>query len=201
MTVLSRLFNKAPLPTDSADAIAEANDQPMKIAEPASGRAIDVEQIDVETLLPPSALSVDPASLQQAIAAIADPATLSKLAIEGASTAVRQLAAQAIHDPTQLRDLLKHAGDKIRLYRLAVAQNTDEQESAKQAALAFVDGVSYWPKGVLQTLKSELAKIGAADIPQTKTNYERCAFARKFSLQQPHPRPIKHSVAAINRSA
>ena len=104
MSVLSRLFTKAPSPPEST---AEANAQPEVAADAAS-----TGPINVETLLSASALSVDASSVMNAIASIDDPATLRKLAIDGASTTIRQLAAHGIHDPAQLRDLLKHVRGK-----------------------------------------------------------------------------------------
>jgi len=58
------------------------------------------------------------------------------------------------------------AGDKIRVYRLSVAQSApaEESEALMQAAQAFIDAVETWPKGALQVVKSELSKTPSTDL-------------------------------------
>lgn len=67
---------------------------------------------NIETTLSVAALCSDSGHLRQAIAVVNDGELLRKLAIEGASTKVRQVAAEAIHDPAQLKQLLKEARGK-----------------------------------------------------------------------------------------
>src|SRR5690348_8661180 len=104
MTVLSRLLNDAPLSSEQDHNAAEATVPPVGAEDSAVNRVANVDAINLEVLLS-SAVSADPVKLQEAIAAIEDAASLRKLAIEGGSTAVRQLAAHAIKDPDELRDL------------------------------------------------------------------------------------------------
>lgn len=67
---------------------------------------------DKVALLSVAALARDPAHLQRAADAIADMDFFLKLAIDGPSTRLRQLAAEKIEDPARLKKLLRHARGK-----------------------------------------------------------------------------------------
>lgn len=135
MTVLTRLFTKAP-ETNTAP-----NDRKSEPAVEATG-APD-RPMSVDLLFSPSALSVDASSLMQAIANIDDPAVLKKLTIEGPSTTVRQLAAHAMHDPVQLRDLLKHVRGKDKNVYKIIREKCDALLAVDKAAADTQEAIAH----------------------------------------------------------
>ncbi|MGA2188020.1 MAG: hypothetical protein ABSH33_05785 [Steroidobacteraceae bacterium] len=81
-------------------------------------------------------LCQDTGLLPQALAAITDPARLAQLAVEGPSGRLRQLAAQAVDDPAQLRQLLKQVRNRDRaVYQILKdkcdALQTEERKPAE----------------------------------------------------------------------
>src|SRR5690349_10887885 len=99
MTLLTRLFRQAP--TDQ---------MPEQVAD------------EVQPAPTTASTDADAALLAQAIAAN-DGAVLSKLSIDGASTKIRQAAADAIHDPALLKDLLKDLRGKDKsVYKIVRAK-------------------------------------------------------------------------------
>lgn len=89
----------------------------------------------IESRLSIAALCANPEHLQQLIASIGDAASLSKLAIDGPSSKVRQMAADAINDPAQLKQLLKDArgGKDKNVYKI-VKQKCDALHAVEKAA-------------------------------------------------------------------
>lgn len=138
MTVISRLFGRDSSPDaankDTAASAAEVDNQSTDPAAELGARTTTTDKLDVDALMSDAALSVDATMLEQAIAAIDDPTALSKLAIEGPSTAVRQLAAQAIHDPDQLRDLLKDVRGKDKSVYKIIREKCDALLAVEKAA-------------------------------------------------------------------
>src|ERR1019366_6540654 len=59
-----------------------------------------------------AALCKDTSRLPQALAAIDDPIQIAQLVVEGPSSRLRQLAAEVVEDPAQLRQLLKQVRGK-----------------------------------------------------------------------------------------
>jgi len=88
-----------------------------------------------------AALCQDPDRLHQVLVRIDDPAVLARLAMEGASSRVRQSAAAAIVDPAQLHDLLPRVRGKDKtVYRLIkqkcdalIVDRRKAEESAREA--------------------------------------------------------------------
>lgn len=64
------------------------------------------------TMFAVAALCKDAGRLPQALALIEDPAQLSQLVVEGPASRLRQLAAERVHDPAQLRQLLQQVRNK-----------------------------------------------------------------------------------------
>jgi hypothetical protein len=84
-------------------------------------------------------------------------------ALENCERAVgRQKASDAERSWSDLFD----AANRVRAYRLAVAQVVDagEQDNLRQEAESHIAGVAQWPKGGLETLKKELAARDGADV-------------------------------------
>jgi hypothetical protein len=105
--------------------------------------------IDFTTLCTPSA---SPAALlavaaqcaqfgrvEQALACIRDPAVVARLVMEGPSSRIRQLAAEAVHDPAQLRQLLKQVRDKDKSVYKILKQKCDAL-SAKERQVSELAG-------------------------------------------------------------
>jgi hypothetical protein len=99
----------------------------------------------------------------------------------------KAVSAQRARDKAQAWNTVLDAGDKIRLYRLAVAQNNATQESARQEALAFIDGVSYWPKGAVQVLKNVVAKPGVVDIAANENELRTLCIRAEILTEMPTP--------------
>lgn len=101
MSLLTRLFGKAPQTADEEQSIT-----PSAVIEPSPPREQPVA-IDDEPIL-------------KAALDSRDTGVLARLVIDGSSTRIRQLAAQAIEDPAQLRQLLRQAkgGRDKNVYRI-----------------------------------------------------------------------------------
>jgi hypothetical protein len=77
-------------------------------------------------------LCADPTHLARALASIRDHGQLVKLVVEGSSSRVRQLAAQRIEDPEELRQLLKQLGGRDKnVYRI-LRQKSDALRAEEQ---------------------------------------------------------------------
>jgi hypothetical protein len=88
----------------------------------------------------------------------------------------RSLERQRASDTERGWDNLFAAADRVRAYRWAVARNApqSERESLRQAAEAFIAGVSQWPEGGLETLRKQLARQDAeGDSSGDSTAHER----------------------------
>ena len=120
MKLLSRLFGKSPAPTP-APAAAEFVVAPAPVAAP-----------------PPPA--VDPAEHEQLLRSIGagelDAAELARLAVDGATTRVRQAAAAAITDPAAWDELLPRLRGRDKAAYKLVKQRVDARaaHSASRAA-------------------------------------------------------------------
>lgn len=105
-------------------------------------RLVDADSVDFAALCAPGAnvqalLAVagqarDPAHLGRALALIEEPGRMAALALEGASSRIRQLAAQGISDPEELRRLLKQARGKDKNVYKIVKQRCDALRAVEQ---------------------------------------------------------------------
>src|SRR5258708_40338720 len=108
MSLISRFFRKAPLPSSA----------PQK--QPEYGDAVDPEPSVPDRA---SVAEEEEAALQAAIAAH-DTEAVARLVVEGTFTKVRQLAARAIEDPATLRKLIRiiRVGNDNRVYKILTEQ-------------------------------------------------------------------------------
>ena len=100
-----------------------------------------------------AALCTTPVYLERLLAAIGDPQALATLVVAGASSRIRQLAAQRIEEPEQLRQLIRAVREKDKsVYRIlkhkADALRESQQSAAQlasevQACCAALDGLSH----------------------------------------------------------
>jgi hypothetical protein len=86
-----------------------------------------------------AALCKDPARLPQALASIDDPMQVVRLVVEGPSSRLRQLAAEVVDDPAQLRQLLKQVRNKDKnVYKILKekcdALNAEERRASELAS-------------------------------------------------------------------
>jgi hypothetical protein len=116
MSLLTRLFGKSP-PSPATPASSETA---LPVEPPPPDPAVRARE--------------EQASLEQSLAA-GDMAAVGKWVLEGSSTAIRQLAAQAVTDLDQLHELIRatrHGNDK-NVYRILAARR-DETLAALRAA-------------------------------------------------------------------
>jgi len=123
MSLFSRLFRKAP----PSPAVPETPvRQPLPQARPAAPAADRARETAQEE-----------ASLQAAIDRN-DAETIARLVVAGKSTKVRQLAAQAVSDPAQLRDLIRdvRGGNDKSVYKILTSKRDAQlAETRKQEQL------------------------------------------------------------------
>jgi hypothetical protein len=86
-----------------------------------------------------AALCKDAGRLQEALASIDDPIQVAQLVVESPSSRLRQLAAQRVEDPAQLRQLLKQVGSKDKnVYKILKqkcdALNAEQRKTAETAS-------------------------------------------------------------------
>ena len=106
-----------------------------RIAQERLAQLIDAGSVDFAALCAAArntsaALSVaglcsDPARLSQALTSIEDPQQIARLVIEGTTSRMRQLAAQRIEDPTELKQLLKQVRGKDKNIYKIIKQKCD----------------------------------------------------------------------------
>lgn len=160
MSLITRLLNKAP-PEPASESVAAG--KPSNPGEP--NRALSSEERQAESLrvaavanlaygdallaaaADASSPSVQSAAQQRLMhviesGGVTDPEIFSKLAIEGPSTRVRQLAAEQVEDPMQLRKLLKKAQGKDKNVFKIVKRKCDainaQQRQAEEAHAAVI---------------------------------------------------------------
>lgn len=163
MSLFSRLFRKAPPPPVVEKPLEESD---LSGAEPSS--------VDRAALA-----AMEEEALRTAIEG-RDTESILKLVIEGSSTKVRQLAAQAVEDPAQLRRLLKdvRGGNDKNVYKilkhkrdalLAHERQAAQTQADIGAALAAIERHSHRPYDPLFTPTLEQFELRwnalAADAP------------------------------------
>jgi hypothetical protein len=99
----------------------------------------------------------------------------------------RKLSEQRTRDKARAWDSVLVAGDKLRASRLAALQQSSDAENIKADLLAYIDSVQHWPKGVLQTLKSELSKSGGADLTANETALRTLCIRAEMLTGTPTP--------------
>ena len=121
----------SPPASSSLEAIAQA-----RVADLIDARAIDFAALCAAAANPSAVLAVaglcsNPEMLPQALAMTQDPQRLALLVIEGSSSRLRQLAAQRIEDPAQLKQLLKDLRGKDKSVFKIIKQKCDVLRTAE----------------------------------------------------------------------
>lgn len=184
MTLLTRLFKQAPTDQTSPPAVTEPVPAPV-------------------------AASTDDAALLTQATAANDVSVLCKLAIEGASTKIRQAAAEAIHDPAVLKDLLKDLRGKDKnVYKiirakcdvlLAQDKAAAETQTAIEHICAALERHSHLPFDNLFTptldhLNKQWDAVAADASPEHKARTER-AIERCREIVSTHIRKVAQQAA------
>jgi hypothetical protein len=87
--------------------------------------SLSAAPVNLSALLSVAGLCSDPAHLPMALARVVDPQQLARLVLEGSSIRIRQLAAQSLEDPAELRLLLKQVrGSDKSVYKI-IKQKSD----------------------------------------------------------------------------
>jgi len=143
---------------------------------------------DIATVLAVAAFCSDSTRLSQAIAAIDNNELLSKLAVEGASTKVRQYAADAIQDPAQLKSLLKEVRGKDKnVYKiikgkcdqlLALDKAAAETQANIATLCAALERQPHQPfdnlfTPTLEHLSTQWSAVAAQALPEIKARTEQ----------------------------
>jgi hypothetical protein len=129
MKLFSRVFNKtAPTPPTSQERIAAPDDEAGSAPPGKASIAIPAEMERAAQLR----------MAQLIVEGSVDPVLVARLAIESPSSRVRQLAAEAIEDPAQLKLLLKQIGHKDKNVYKIIKQKCDalSAEERKAAQIA-----------------------------------------------------------------
>jgi Domain of Unknown Function (DUF349) len=93
-------------------------------------------------LLAVAAKCADPGRLRQALASIHDPAHIARLVVEAPSSRIRQMAAEGVHDPAQLRQLLKQVRDRDKSVYKILKQKCDALIAAERKAAQIAAEIS-----------------------------------------------------------
>src|SRR6266446_7838855 len=88
-----------------------------------------------------AALCKDNARLPQALASVDDPIQAAQLVVQSPSSRLRQLAAQRVEDPAQLRQLLKQVGSKDKNVYKILKQKCDALNAEHRRAAEFASEV------------------------------------------------------------
>jgi len=88
-----------------------------------------------------AALCKDTDRLAQALASIDDPIQVAQLVVENPSSRLRQLAAQRVEDPAQLRHLLKQVGSKDKNVYKILKQKCDALNAEQRKAAEFASQI------------------------------------------------------------
>jgi Domain of Unknown Function (DUF349) len=112
-----------------------------RIAQERVAQLVDAKTIDFDALcaagsstavLAVAGLCSDPAHLSRALGLIEDPGSIVRLVIEGSSSRLRQLAAQTLSDPIELKQLLKQVRDKDKSVYKIIKQKCDALRAEEQ---------------------------------------------------------------------
>ncbi len=108
---VSRLTDFDLLLTLAAEAAEVSHLAQSRLAYLVDGGSVDFAELKdtgagVDALLTIAALCSDPKHLSALIAAMSDPQQIAALVVSGATSRIRQVAAERVHDPEQLRQLI-----------------------------------------------------------------------------------------------
>ncbi|HEY5809665.1 MAG TPA: DUF349 domain-containing protein, partial [Povalibacter sp.] len=202
MSLFSR-FQKTPTPSDPEK-------QPEQIATKESGPGVP----------DPALLAAQEEEALQAAIAAGDAHAISRLVIEGSSTKIRQLAAEAVEDPEQIRQLIKNArgGKDKNVYKilarkrdvlLAQEREVEQLRAEINAISVAIEKHSYRPYDplftpTLEQLENRWKPVAARAEPDIAQGTERGIDRAREVIAQ-HLRQIAveaaRELAAANAAA
>jgi hypothetical protein len=163
----------------------------------------------LEQTLSVAALCEAPEHLRAALGRVDDPAVLARLAVDGASSRLRQLAAAAIEDPAQLAELLRQVRGKDKsVYRLVKqkcdaltavqrqAEDAARETEAVCAALERHGARSHDPLygATLEVLAQRWQALAVRPEPELERRAD-LALARCHEVVATHQRQLEHQAA------
>lgn len=166
-------------------------------------------------LLSVAELCGDSANLTAALSSIEDPQTIMRLAVEGASSRIRQLAAQRIADPAELKELLKQVRGKDKSVYRIIKQKCDVLHAEEQR-IAQIDadtdalcaslerhGHRYYDplyEPALRLLDAQWKTLEAMAAPEIRERV-RLAVDRCREVIAAHQRQLAEQAAAQSQQA
>jgi uncharacterized protein DUF349 len=201
--------------TSIADSAAVERAARVRMAQLIDERAIDFGAFwdgagNRSVMFSVAALCKDASRLPQALASIRDPAQIAQLVVESSSSRLRQLAAELVQDPAQLRQLLQQVRNKDKsVYKIlkqkcdalnAEARKAEEIKSEIAALCAALERHSHRTYDPLYTSAFEQLKTRwhsltappAADLDQrARDALERCEVVIDAHLRQVAEQAVK----------
>jgi len=109
----------------------------QRLAELIDAGVVDFQELcapvhDVFALLAVAGYCRDPGHLSRVLASIGDPEQIARLILDGPSTRIRQLAAQSVSDPAQLKRLLKQLRGKDKSVYKIIREKHDALHAEEQ---------------------------------------------------------------------
>lgn len=193
MSLFSRFLRKAPSP-------------PLTPEKPAG----DIQAAPEQSLPGRTLASAREEQALTAAIELRDTETIARLVIEGTSTRVRQLAAQAVEDPGALRQLIKsvRGGNDKTVYKilahkrdalLAQARKLEQLQAQISAISTAIERHSHRPCDALfgptlEQLEARWTAVAAQADPETRHNAQR-AIERSHEVIAQHLRQIAQEAA------
>jgi hypothetical protein len=167
---LRRLAGVSDMAQGSSTAIsaALARAAQARVAQLIDAGSIDFDEFCAQAASRPVLFSVaaqckDTGRLSQALASIDDPKHLSQLVVDSPSSRLRQLAAEAVEDPAQLRELLKRVRSKDKGVYKILKQKCDALNAKDRKAAEIASDIS----ALCESLERHSHRIYDALYPST----------------------------------
>jgi len=168
---LRRLAGLSSLAEGSSSAISPAVGRAAqaRVAELIDAGSIDFAEFCAQAATrPPVLFSVaglckDTDRLSQALACIDDPKQIAQLAVDSPSSRLRQLAAEAVEDPAQLRELLKRVRSKDKGVYKILKQKCDALNAKDRKAAEIAGEIS----ALCESLERHSHRVYDAVYPST----------------------------------
>jgi hypothetical protein len=153
-------------PTAMSPALSRAAQ--ARVAQLIDAGSIDFEEFCAQTASRPvffsvTALCKDTGRLSQALATIDNPKQIAQLVVDSPSSRLRQLAAEAVEDPVQLRELLKHVRSKDKGVYKILKQKCDALNAKERKAAEIAGEIS----ALCESLERHSHRVYDALYPST----------------------------------
>jgi hypothetical protein len=105
-------------------------------------------------------------------------------AVERCEAAVEQ---QKLRDTEQSWSTLLEAANRVRAYKLALLNAPDSAEPLRQAAEDYFSGVTQWPKGGHDAVKTAMARTSVADLEANEKALRLLCVRAEILADRPSP--------------